>query len=186
LETNERQPSDALISAVESVLLVAAEPVSLATLARVTGSRQEQVRECLRMLAADLCRGIRLQTDGTRVQLVTAPENAEVVRRFSGVERVPGLSRAALEALVVVAYRQPVTRADVEDARGVNSDRAMQTLLGRGLIEETGRRNVPGRPAEYGTTFEFLEYFGLTSLDELPPQKEMQEETPETFGLRSE
>jgi len=177
-------PSHQALSAIESVLLVAAEPVSVATLSRVTGLVRSEVRACLEFLAADLRRGIRLQTDGSSAQLVTAPENVEIIQRFVGVERAPALSRPALEVLSVVSYCQPVTRAEIEEARGVNSDRVLQRLVARGLIEETGRRSTPGRPVEYGTTFGFLEQFGLGSLEELPPLRENVEESPETIGLR--
>jgi len=100
---------------------------------------------------------------------VTAPENADVVRRFLEVSRQPKLSRPSLETLAIVAYRQPVTRGEIESIRGVNVDRIMANLQARGWIEELGRRDVPGRPIEYGTTDGFLELFGLLTLDDLPP-----------------
>jgi segregation and condensation protein B len=135
-------------------------------------------------LRCSLCSGIRLQVHGGKAQLVTAPENAAVVQRFLGTAKPPALSRAALEALTVIAYRQPVTRSEIEAARGVNSDRAVQTLLARGLIEERGQRETLGRPMQYGTTFGFLEYFGLASLDELPPLSEEQPQDEPDVGLR--
>lgn len=184
MTAREQRPSEQALSAIESVLLVAAEPVNVATLSRVTELSRADVRVCLRFLASDLGRGIRLQTDGSSARLVTAPENSDIIRRFVGVERVPALSRPALEVLVVIAYRQPVTRAEIEDARGVNSDRVLQRLAARGLIEETGRRSTPGRPVEYGTTYGFLEYFGLGSLEELPPLAEEAVEPAEILGLR--
>jgi segregation and condensation protein B len=109
------------------------------------------------------------------------------IQRFLGAARPAPISRAALEVLTVIAYRQPVTRAEVEAARGVNSDRAIQTLLARDLIEERGQRKAPGRPTEYGTTFAFLEYFGLSSLDHLPPIEEREEERMDAaeIGLRA-
>jgi segregation and condensation protein B len=110
--------------------------------------------------------------DDEQVQYVTASENAEVVRRFIGTEKPAALSRSVLETLTVVAYRQPVTRSEVETARGANSDRQVQTLIARGLIEELGQRDTIGRPMEYGTSFAFLEYFGLGSLEDLPPVPE--------------
>jgi segregation and condensation protein B len=123
----------------------------------------------LRRLGDSLQGGIRLQIHRGEAQLVTAPENVEVVQRFLGTAKVPALSRSALEALTVVAYHQPVTRPEVEAIRGVNSERALQTLVARGLIDERGRRESIGRPMEFGTTMGFLEYFGLTSLADLPP-----------------
>jgi segregation and condensation protein B len=125
--------------------------------------------------------------DKGMAQLVTAPENAEVIQRYLGAAKPPALSRAALETLSVVAYRQPVTRPEIEAARGVNSDRPIQTLLARGLIEELGRRDTVGRPVEYGTGFGFLEYFGLESLDQLPPlepEQPWERSDPAAFGMR--
>lgn len=180
------EPDEGLLSALESLLLVSGGPASFASLAEAIGISQREVEGGLAELARCLTRGIRLQIHEGQAQIVTAPENSEVVHRFLGTSRPAPLSRPALEALAVVAYRQPVTRAEVEAARGVNSDRAMQTLLARGLIEERGRREVPGRPAEYGTTFAFLEYFGLASLDDLPPFSEEVEDAapPVQVGFR--
>lgn len=162
-------PGDGVASAIESILLVAVEPVPVAGLASATGVSRSDVREALARVRARLTGGIRLQEHRGAYQLVTAPENVEAVRRFLGEVRPAPLSRAALETLAVVAYRQPVTRAEIDNTRAVDSDRALRTLLTRELVEEVGRRPGPGRPAEYGTTQRFLEYFGLPSLDDLPP-----------------
>jgi segregation and condensation protein B len=113
-------------------------------------------------------RGLRMQRKSNRVQLVTAPESSECVRRFLGMELTGRLSAAALETLAIVAYHQPVTRAKVEAVRGVSSDSVLRTLVNYGLIESLGRLDRAGRPIVYGTTFEFLQEFGLSSLDQLP------------------
>ncbi len=106
-----------------------------------------------------------------------APDAAPYIQRFLGLELSGPLSQAALEALSIVAYRQPETRSQVEAIRGVNSDSVLRTLMGRELIEEVGRLDQAGRPILYGTTFEFLRQFGLRSVDELPPlEKEKQQE----------
>jgi segregation and condensation protein B len=105
--------------------------------------------------------------------MVSAPEATEVVRRFLGLELDGRLSPAALEALAIIAYRQPVTRAQVETVRGVNSDSVLRTLINRGLIEDLGRLDQAGRPIIYGTSFEFLQQFGLTSLEQLPALEEI-------------
>ena len=97
----------------------------------------------------------------------TAPEHAAHVAAYLGADRLR-VSPASLETLAIIAYRQPVTRAEVEAIRGVNCDQTIYTLMQRRLIEERGRREAPGRPILYGTTWEFLECFGLSSLDELP------------------
>jgi segregation and condensation protein B len=140
----------------------------------------------MELLAARLVSGIRLQIHDNKVQLVSAPENSAIVQRFLGAVKMSPLSRQALEALAVVAYHQPVTRAEVEAMRGVNSDRALHTLLARGLIEERGQRKTIGRPQEFGTTFTFLEYFGLASLQDLPPldEKPKLEADPRALGMR--
>ena len=112
------------------------------------------------------------------MQLTTAPETSEAIERFLGLEATTRLSRAALEALSIIAYQQPVTRPQVDSVRGVNSDGVMRSLLSKGLIQEGGRADGPGRPILYSTTPEFLQHFGLNSLNELPPleQKEKGEQ----------
>jgi segregation and condensation protein B len=116
---------------------------------------------------------MRLQFKGPRVQMVTAPESTEHVRRFLGLELDSKLSPAAMETLAIIAYRQPATRAQVEAIRGVNSDSVLRTLVNRGIIEELGRLDQAGRPIIYGTTFDFLQQFGLSSLDQLPPLEDL-------------
>lgn len=177
-----------LVSAVESILLVAGEPVSLAALAAATEQPRRLVERALETLARRLMSGIRLQRHEGTAQLVTAPENVAVVQRFLGSVKPPPLSRAALETVAVIAYHQPVTRAEIEAARGVDSDSSIRRLVARGLIEERGRRATVGRPAEYGTTPEFLQYFGLTSLDGLPAYGDEigSRMEPRGLGLRGE
>jgi len=164
----------------ESLLFVADEPVRTKRLAEVLGVRESEVGEALRELKAEYAaRGIRIQCQGDRVQMVTAPEAAPFVERFLRAEPRRRLSQAALETLAIIAYRQPITRAQIEAIRGVNCDGVLRTLLSKGLIEEVGHLEQPGRPVLYGTTFEFLRYFGLQSLDELPPLEGGDEESGE-------
>jgi segregation and condensation protein B len=111
---------------------------------------------------------VRLQRKGDSVALVSAPEAAHYVERFLGLGDSGRLSGPALETLAIVAYRQPVTRMQIEAIRGVGADYALKALLARSLIQEVGRLESVGRPVLYGTTFEFLQYFGLESLDQLP------------------
>src|SRR6185503_13167715 len=113
-------------------------------------------------------RGVRLVLSGDRVELVTAPDAGALIARYVGADAIR-LSPAALETLAIVAYRQPVTKAAIERIRGVDSDYTVRTLLHRRLVTELGRSDSPGRPILYGTGFDFLERFGLTSLEELPP-----------------
>ena len=161
----------------ENILFVAAEPVAVSHLADVLGLSAEEVEAALRDLQADYShRGLRLQRHKDRVQLVTAPEAAPYVERFLELDLSSKLSTAALETLGIIAYRQPVTRSQIETVRGVSCDGVLRTLLGHGLIEEYGRLEQAGRPILYGTTFQFLQHFGLTGYDELPSLEEMEED----------
>ncbi len=170
----EKRPAAAapaeLVPFIEAILFVADEPVSVERLAATLMVDQDMVAQALDILRGQCAaRGVRLQRKGHRVQMVTAPETAEVVERFLGLDVTSRLSPAALETLAIVAYRQPITRAEVDAIRGVQSDSVLRTLVSRGLIEEVGRLEQAGRPILYGTTFEFLQYFGLEDLSQLPP-----------------
>jgi segregation and condensation protein B len=157
-------------SLVESLLFVAGEPVRVDDLARALEVPTPEVEAALTALSDDYRqRGLRLQRKDNRVQLVSAPESAGAVERFLGLQLSSKLSPAALETLAIIAYQQPVTRPQIEAIRGVNSDGVVRTLLARGLIEEVGRLEQAGRPILYGTTFAFLQQFGLSDVSELPP-----------------
>jgi segregation and condensation protein B len=163
-------PSGELAWVLEALLFVSEEPQTLATLAKAAGVGEGAARRALRQLSADYeARGLRVQEDGHRYQLVTAPSYAPYVANLLGSGPAQRLSRAALETLTIVAYRQPCTRADVETIRGVNSERMLATLEQRGLLEVTGTAEAPGRPKLYRTTMRFYEHFGLRGPDELPP-----------------
>jgi len=114
-------------------------------------------------------KSLGLQRVSRSVQLITAPEISADVQRFLDLEETSRLSRAALEVLAIVAYQEPVTRPQIDAVRGVNSDSVMRTLLRHGLVDEVGRTDGPGRPFIYATTSDFLNHFGLTSIEELPP-----------------
>jgi segregation and condensation protein B len=162
-------------SLIESLLFVADRPVTAEHLAAALDLPVQEVEAALQALREEYQgRGIRIQQKGDRLQLVSAPEAGPHIERFLGLEISGRLSTAALEALSIVAYRQPVTRAQVEAIRGVNSDSVLRTLVRRGLIEEIGREETVGRPILYGTTFEFLQQFGLGSLQELPDWQELE------------
>ena len=162
----------ALPAVLESLLFVADGAVEPAQLARACGVALATVEQGLADLAEQqrtAGRGIRLQERAGRYQLVTAPETGVVVEAFLQVDVTARLSGPALETLAVIAYRQPVTRAQVEAVRGVDCSGVLRSLMQRGLIEETGRLEAPGRPVLYGITELFLNHFGLTTLRELPP-----------------
>ncbi|HEX8730198.1 MAG TPA: SMC-Scp complex subunit ScpB [Ktedonobacterales bacterium] len=160
-----------LRSVIESLLFVAGRPLELTELRKLLPLEQARLREAVASLAEE-CerqgRGIRVQRMGDAVQFVSAPENARFVASLLGLPTQVKLTTAALETLAVVAYRQPVTRSQIEFIRGVNSDRALASLVQYGLVIEVGRAATVGRPTLFGTTSEFLQQFGLSSLEALP------------------
>ena len=154
----------------EALLFASGRAVTPAELASALGVPRSDVVEALNALRGRLDgRGVRLHEHGGEWQMVSAPEAARAVERLADLPTPQRLSPAALETLSVVAYRQPVTRAQVEAVRGVDCSGVLGGLLARGLVEEVGRSEGPGRPILYGTGFEFLRLFGLDSLDRLPP-----------------
>src|SRR2546429_1457766 len=156
---------------IESVLFVSGRPLECAELRKLLDIDEATLIEGLQGLAQQLesqGRGIRLQRLGTQVQLVTAPENARYVAALLGLPMTARLTTAAMETLAVIGYRQPITRAQIEAVRGVNSDRALASLVLHGLVVEIGRAQTVGRPALFATTLEFLQQFGLTRLEDLP------------------
>jgi segregation and condensation protein B len=153
----------------EALLFVAERPLSRREIATLAGVDRATVDARLGDLEVALAgRGIRLVASADRVELVTAPDAGALIARYVGADAVR-LSPASLETLAIVAYRQPVTKGAIERIRGVDSDYTIRTLLHRRLVVELGRSDGPGRPFLYGTGFEFLERFGLTTLEQLPP-----------------
>ena len=166
--------ADELGAFYEALLFIAERPLSGGELADLAGVPRPEAEAALATLADGLAtdqRGLRLQRMGDDWQLVTSPEVGARLAVYAAREE-GRLTPAALEALAVVAYRQPCTRGEVDRLRGVDSDYVLRSLLHRRLVVEVGRRDTPGRPILYGTTFTFLERFGLTSLDDLPPIEE--------------
>ncbi len=163
-----------LASQVEALLYASGEPASLAALAGALDATNGEIEAALEELTALYAvRGIRLQRSGNKVQLVTAPEIAAKVQKFLGLEEVNRLSPAALETLAIIAYNQPITRPQMEMIRGVNCDGVITTLAARNLIQELGRADTVGHPMRYGVSFEFLQYFGLRNVHELPPVEKL-------------
>ena len=162
-------PAELTETQLEALLFVAERPLARREIASLASVDRATVDARLGDLEVSLAaRGIRLVLSGDRVELVTAPDSGALIARYVGADAIR-LSSASLETLAIVAFRQPVTRAAVERIRGVDSDYTIRSLLHRRLVVELGRSDAPGRPFLYGTGFEFLERFGLTSLDELPP-----------------
>lgn len=160
--------------AIESVLFVAHGPVDIATLARAAGVSESEVEEELAAISEDYRgRGLRIQRTGEAAKFVSAPEAAPYVESYLGVDENQTITPAALETLAIIAYKQPISRSAIERIRGVNCDYAVAALKARELITEVGRAASPGRPYLYGTTFRFLEHFGLEKPDDLPPLPEL-------------
>ncbi|NIQ95380.1 MAG: SMC-Scp complex subunit ScpB [Desulfuromonadales bacterium] len=158
----------------ESLLFVSDVPLKAERLAEVTGQDKKAVREALEMIGDDLDspdRGVRLQEVADGFQLRTPAESAEWIRLLHNT-RPFRFSQAALESLAIIAYRQPITRAEIDYLRGVDSGGVVKTLLDKKLIRILGKKDVPGKPLIYGTSKEFLEVFGLRDLSALPTLKE--------------
>jgi segregation and condensation protein B len=166
---DEPAPIELTETALEALLFVAERPLSRREIAAVAGVDRATVDARLGDLEVSLAaRGIRLLASDDRVELVTAPDAGPLVARYVGADATR-LSPASLETLAIVAYRQPLTKSVIERIRGVDSEYSLRTLVHRRLVVELGRADSPGRPFLYGTSFDFLERFGLTSLEQLPP-----------------
>ncbi len=168
-----------LKSAIEALLFVAGNPLSVDRLKNLfEEATPEQIETQLAQLRQefdDRGSGIMLAEVAGGFQLATRPENAPWIRKFRTVKASTRLSRPALETLAIVAYKQPITRTEVETIRGVNIGGIMRNLMERRLVKIVGKKDVPGKPMLYGTTMEFLQYFGLKDLSSLPTLKEFQE-----------
>ncbi len=172
-----------LSARIEALLFVASGSVTPAQLAAALETTVDQVEAALHSLENDYLthsreRGLRIQRHQGKIQLTTAREASPWIERFLGLEAAARLSRAALETLAIIAYQEPVTRPYIDSIRGVNSDGVLKSLLSKGLIQEIGRAEAPGRPILYSTTPDFLQHFGLNSLAELPPLEGESETTP--------
>lgn len=165
-------PETDLLPHLVALLFVSDEPLALETAARVLAVERPALEAAVERLAQAPPPGLTLLRSNGHLQLATAPECAPTVERLLGTPERGRLSKAALEVLAIIAYRQPITRAEIEAVRGVNSDRALAALLQRELVEEVGRKETVGRPALFGTTIRFLQYLGISSLAELPPLPE--------------
>jgi segregation and condensation protein B len=166
-------------------LFVAGEAVSIKDLSRALQTDEKVIRETIHALRDEYDfeqRGFMLKRFGDNIQLATRPLYAgDVIRLLQPVQQ-QSLSQAAMETLAVVAYKQPVTRAEVEQIRGVKCDYSLQSLITKGLIRETGRKDTIGRPILFGTTDEFLSHFGLEGLDSLPPMPQEAESNKDTIS----
>jgi len=174
-----------LQAALESLLLVADQPLRIEKLVELTEADKAEVRQALEQLQAHYVErqgGILLEQVAGGYQLRTPAEYAELIRKLAKVKAVR-FSRAALESLAIIAYRQPMTRAEIEYLRGVDSGGVLKTLLDRRLVKILGKKDIPGRPLIYGTSREFLEAFGLNELSDLPTLKEFSDLEPDALGV---
>ena len=176
------EPRELSLSALlEALLFIAPVPVTPGQMATVLGVSTHQIEIAVSELDALYTesgdkRGLRIRLHRGRIQLTTAPQASAAIEKFLGLESTTRLSHAALEALAIIAYQEPVTRPQIDAIRGVNSDGVLKNLLSKGLIQEVGRADAPGRPFLYSITTDFLGHFGLSSLDELPPLEKSPEE----------
>lgn len=175
-----------LKTVVESLVFVAEKPISAHDIARVARADLREVRRLLQELRDEYQgRGVQLDEVAGAWQFRSSVANAPFVRELLQAKPVR-LSRAQVEALSIIAYRQPITRPEVDEVRGVDSGSAMKILLERGLVRHIGRREEPGRPLLYGTTSQFLEFFGLRNLRDLPLLREYTELSPESEATLSD
>ena len=166
-------PPENLSQTIEALLLVAETPPSVRTLASVTNVTESQIEAILGEFEADSNRGIRLRRHESGIALVSAPEAAPYIERLLGLSTPVRLSKAALETLAVIAYHQPVTRDQIERVRGVGASGVIRSLRARELIAPSGRLDTTGKPLLWSVTPRFLDHFGLSALDQLPPLDEL-------------
>ncbi len=155
---------------IEAILFMAEEPLSVKEMAEITGASGEDTQKALVEVMEDYERrsGLQILRVAGGYQLATRPEAAPYIQKMEREGHTLRLSQAAMESLAIIAYKQPVTRIEIEAIRGVRVDKVLENLLRKKLIRITGRKSVPGRPMTYGTTKKFLQYFGLNDLKDLP------------------
>lgn len=171
MEFNQTSKKGTVKAIIEAMLFVSGEPLSLRDIAINLEMTPKYVEEVLNELMLDYevnLRGIKLISVNGSYQLVTKTDYSDYIQKLLKKNKRQSLSQASLESLAIVAYKQPITRIDIDEIRGVKSDSAIQRLIEKDLIKEVGRLNVPGRPIQFGTTEEFLRQFGLNDLKELP------------------
>jgi len=166
----------------EALLFIATVPLPVTQIAEVMKISASEADALIKQLAHNYTdgRGLAIQWHGGRCQLTTNPDFAMDVENFLGLELSSKLTKPAIETLAIIAYRQPITRPGIEAIRGVSSDGVIKSLLSKGLIQEVGRADGPGRPILFSTTGEFLQHFGLNSIDQLPPFELPEEENGQT------
>ena len=175
------------------LFIVGDEGLSLGKIEELLGTNEEETKKILKELVVDYSnsnRGIKLEVLGNKFKLTTKKEHKEYYQKLCDIEQEEGLSQSSLETLAIVAYNQPITRSEIDQARGVASSHILRRLLLKDLITVVGKSDLPGKPNLYGTTDNFLDYFGLSSIDDLPELKqkitneEKQDEEKELFNSK--
>lgn len=189
IEFSEISKKDELKSIIESLLFVSGEPLALKDICRIVEEDfkyvEDLMRELMNIYNGDSSRGIKIISLNETYQLVTKTKNSEYVQKLLKKNVRQSLSQASLESLAIICYKQPITRVEIDEIRGVKSESAIQRLVEKNLVEETGRLEVPGRPILYGTTDEFLRHFALNDLGDLP-SIELFEENDEVSDMVEE
>ncbi|WML35289.1 SMC-Scp complex subunit ScpB [Clostridium sp. OS1-26] len=171
LEVEEVSTKNIYFSIIESLLFVSGEPLDIKQIASIIECSLDFTKQLLKEMAKLYeceSRGIKIINNNESYSLATKADNSVYIEKLLGINSRQGLSQAALETLAIVAYKQPITRVDIDEIRGVKSDRAISSLVEKGLIKECGRLDVIGRPILYGTTEEFLKYFDLENIGQMP------------------
>ena len=184
LEIEEVSSKNIYFSIIESLLYVTGESLKLAEMASILECSIDFTRELINELMTkyeEEYRGIKIIAINDGFQFVTKPSNSDYIQKLLKTNIRQSLSQASLETLAIIAYKQPITRVEIEEIRGVKSDRAVYTLLEKKLIKDIGRKNVPGRPIIYATTEEFLKHFDFNNLDSMPLIEEPKSESGESL-----
>lgn len=183
LEMEEASTKKLYFSVIESVLFVSGEPLSIKQIASIIECKTEFTEKLLEEMSQNYKsaedRGIELMCLNGEYSLVTKSKNSNYVEKLVQNNSRQSLSQAALETLAIIAYKQPITRIDIDEIRGVKSDRAISSLIEKNLVKDSGRLDVPGRPILYSTTDEFLKYFGFNSLNQIPQLNDLIEDNDE-------
>lgn len=189
VEFEEASKKQRIKSIIESILFVTGEPLSLRDISINLEMPPRYIEEILNEMITDYEaseRGIKLISIKDNYQLVTKSENSDYIQRLLKKNKRQSLSQASLESLAIIAYKQPITRIDIDEIRGVKSESAIQKLIEKNLIKESGRLDVPGRPILYSTTDEFLRQFELNDLKELPSLDLFDDTTDDTEKILNE
>lgn len=172
LEIQEVSLKNKYFSVIESLLYVTGDPITLTSIASILevpiNYAEDLMKELIIKYKEDENRGLKIIKNKKEYQFVTKPENSQYIEKLLKTNVRQSLSQAALETLAIIAYKQPITRIEIEEIRGVKSDRAIYTLVDKGLIKESGKKEVVGRPNLYSTTDQFLKYFDFENIEELP------------------